>query len=221
MDYKEILEHIVNKDKKGLEALYVRYGKRYYQFAVNQWHLTEDDAWKVVYQTLETLILKLPNYTIESEEHFDNLIFKIFVNFLRQFFRSHRTHQYDIVYVDFNMQESAGNETDEETLREEGESLPDEDAKNFLPVDDQLVNRLYEAEVSEDPRLMLFKQALSLLKSDEQSILLLKAQDYSYDEIAEMLGIENNQMKVRHHRLKNKLKKLFENLLNNDHGKAK
>src|SRR5688572_14823202 len=93
MEYQEIIKLILSKDKAGLEALYNIYGQKFYSHAVTRWNLSEDDAWEVVYQTLETLVLKLPEYRFESKGHFDNFIFKVFINFLRQFYRKHRHRQ--------------------------------------------------------------------------------------------------------------------------------
>src|SRR5262245_62107573 len=100
MDYKEIIELIIRKDKQGLEALYNLYGQKFYSYAVKRWSLDEDSAWEVVYQTLETLVLKLPGYEFESKLHFDNFLFKVFTNFLRQFYRKHRNQQMDTVGPD-------------------------------------------------------------------------------------------------------------------------
>jgi RNA polymerase sigma-70 factor (ECF subfamily) len=59
------------------------------------------------------------------------------------------------------------------------------------------------------PMLARLEAALAQLNETEQSLLLLKAQQFSYDEIAQMLGLENNQLKVRHFRAKQRLITLF------------
>jgi RNA polymerase sigma factor (sigma-70 family) len=218
MDYKNILALIDQKDKKGLEALYTLYGTKFYQFAVNKWELNEDEAWDVIYKTLETLVLKLPEYAFESQAHFDNFIFKVFVNYLRQYFRSHRKHQYDIVYVDFTQQES---ENDTDASRDGADGPAEPDPFRPIPIDDHVFNEVYEVDIADSPRLSLLKQALAQLDHSDQQLLMLRAQNYSYDEIAQFLQIENNQLKVRHLRCKNKLKKLFLKLLTDDHAKAK
>jgi RNA polymerase sigma factor (sigma-70 family) len=64
----------------------------------------------------------------------------------------------------------------------------------------------------ETPILQAISQALDKLKPIERDLLMLKVQNYSYDEIAKLLSIENNQLKVKHHRAKNKLVKLLKEI---------
>jgi len=61
-DYRTILQFISENSPKGLELLYLRYGKPFYSFALERWKFSEDEATEIVYKTLETLVLKLPNY---------------------------------------------------------------------------------------------------------------------------------------------------------------
>ena len=199
MDYKEILDKIARKDKSGLEALYNAYGQKFYFYAAKKWSLSEDDAWDVVYQTLETLILKLPGYTFESGQHFDNFIFKVFVNFLRQHYRKSRKEQFEKINVEIESNIGA----DPENLTEEGE------ASVSFEIDANSFNDYYKAGSIENPQLLALEKALGLLDNEERDLLLLRAQNYSYDEIAHMLKIENNQLKVKHHRSKLKLLKLL------------
>lgn len=214
MEYQQILELIANKDKKALELLYQQYGQKFYSYAIHKWQMDTELAWEVVYHTLETLLLKLSDYQIESQAHFDNLIFKIFVNFLRQAFRKHRKRQYDIEYVDFNEQEAQDrDETDHEDSPQPIQSS--------VPIDANLFNRAYETDVNENPRLTALKQALSEMNETERNILLLRAQNYSYEEIAQMLHIENKSLKVKYLRSKNKLRKIFENIQTDDHATEK
>lgn len=214
MEYHQILELIAVKDKKALELLYEKYGQKFYSYAINKWQMDTELAWESVYNTLETLLLKLPDYQIESQAHFDNLISKIFVNFLRQAFRKHRKRQYDIEYVDFNEQEAEDkDEIDHEDLHPSTQSS--------VPIDANLFNRAYETDVSENPRLTALKKALSGMDETERNILLLRAQNYSYDEIGKMLHIESKNLKVKYLRGKNKLRKLFENNQTDDHATEK
>jgi RNA polymerase sigma factor (sigma-70 family) len=199
MNYIEILDLLSRKDKSGLEALYACYGKKFYGYAIKKWLLDEDDAWDVVYQTLDTLVLKLSDYQFESQAHFDNLIFKIFVNFLRQFFRKNRKHQYSLVYVD-DLENSSG---------EEGNNESEESIE--IQLDRQAFDEFYSLEKFENPKLLLLKEILKDMDPTDRDILLLRAQNYSYDEISRMLKIENKQLKVKHHRLKKKLTEIVNN----------
>ena len=187
MIYQDILQLIGNKDPKGLEELYQAYGSRFCAYAIQRWHLSEDEAWEVVYKTLETLVLKLSNYQFQSQALFEGFLFKVLVNFLRQHFRSKRnSHEDEIEFVDLN------NETE----------IPNYISKQ---ISKSAFTEYYKIESVENPELLTLNEALDKLASLDKDILLLRAQNYSYDEIANLLGIDNNQLKVKHHRAKQKL----------------
>jgi RNA polymerase sigma factor (sigma-70 family) len=125
----------------------------------------------------------------------------VFINFLRQFFRSHRNHQYDIVYVDFNDHEV-------ENLRDDSNV---ENLIKHLEIEDQEFSNFYnENSIVENSKLSNLQKALESLDPIDRELLLLRAQNYTYDEIAQMMNIENNQLKVKHHRAKTRLLKKIE-----------
>lgn len=182
---------IASKDPKGLELLYERYGKPFCSYAMKRWGLTEDEALEVIYKTLETLILKLPEYDFGSQAMFDGFLFKVFINFLRQKHRERRTKQLpQIEFFDL----------------EQEFKLPG-DVQDALS--QQAFSDYYSTENLESVQLKILKASLNQLEQMDRDILLLRAQNYSYDEIAIMLGTENNQLKVKHHRAKRKLMDLF------------
>lgn len=196
MDYLEILDLASKKDKRCLEILYTTYGRKLYSFAVEKWSLSEDDAWTVVYQTLDTLILKLSEYKFESKNHFENFIFKVFTNFLRQFYRSTQRQQSDIHFVSIDQYNIA---SDEYTTGE----------PSVLEIEKKDFEEYYKSGKIENPLLIELQKGLKKLDDIERSLLLLRAQNFSYEEIAEFLRIDNNQLKVRHHRAIKKLLKLL------------
>lgn len=198
MDYKQILELIKSKDPKGYEALYLLYANKFFGYAVDKWLFSEDDAMNVVYQTLETLVLKISNYEFESKAHFENFIYKVFTNFLRQQFRQNRKKQQEISFATLP----------EIELDSQGESHDFSKIESSFSVD--AFDEYYQTEASDNPKLILLEMALEKLDKSDKEILLLRAQNFSYDEIAAMLGIENNQLKVKHHRAKSRLLKILE-----------
>jgi RNA polymerase sigma factor (sigma-70 family) len=201
VSYKDIIELLRVKDNKAYEALYILYADKFYGFSISKWNFSEEDGWEVVYQTLETLGLKLANYEFESQKHFDAFIFKVFVNFLRQKYRSNRRKEKDISFVRL---------VDIE-FGEKDEALEDVDINKIESAfSNEVFNDYYQNNEGENPKLIWLKSALSKLESTEKEILLLKAQNFTYDEIAVMLKIENNQLKVKHHRAKKKLLKMLE-----------
>lgn len=201
MDYKEILNLILETQKKGLEELYNTYGRKFYAYAVDKWKFDEDTSWDIVYQTLDTLVLKLNDYEFESKAHFENFIFKVFINYLRQYFRKNRKEQYNTInYLDLseNMDvvDIESQEFDKELLNK---------------IDEEFFTDYYEKELSANDKLNELTQALSKMDNMDKDILLLRAQNYTYDEIADILNIENAQLKVKHHRAKLKLLKILNN----------
>jgi RNA polymerase sigma factor (sigma-70 family) len=186
-DYGTILQFIKEKAPAGLELLYERYGRPFHKYALDRWNMGEEEAWEIVYKTLETLVLKLPSYEFENQAKFDAFLFKVFVNFLRQRHREMRSKQ--LPQLEFF----------------------DMDKEFVLPgyVQEALTKRAFDdyygSEVLENPQLRLLKASLEQLTPVDKDLLLLRAQNYSYDEIAALLGIENKQLKVKYHRAKEKL----------------
>lgn len=202
MTYSEIISLIDSKDRKGWESLFLMYGRKFYGFALNNWGFDEDSAWEVVYQTLQTIILKIGEYEIQSQVHFDNLLFKIFINYLRQYYRkTKKTDDVTIISLS-DLEVAASNETEENTVESE--------LKN--PFTKEFFSDYLENDETENPKLKQLELALEKLEPQEKDLLLLKANGFTYDQIAEMLKIANNQLKVKHHRAKNKLIKLLQAL---------
>lgn len=186
-DYQTILQFINDKAPEGLELLYEKYGRPFHKYALDRWNIGEEEAWEIVYKTLETLVLKLPKYEFENQVKFDGFLFKVFINFLRQQHREMRSKK--LPQLEFF----------------------DLDKEFVVPsyVQEALTKRAfadyYDSEVLENPQLRLLKASLKQLTQGDRDLLLLRAQNYSYDEIATLLGIENKQLKVKYHRAKEKL----------------
>lgn len=203
MTYLELIALIDAKDRRGWENLYLQYGRKFYGFAVSKWSFNEDDAWNIVYQTLETIILKISDYRIESQAHFDNLVFKIFTNFLRQEYRRLKKLEKEYQVLSYGEMDIAL----KDEMKDEGKKENEE-----IPFDEDFFKEYFETEETQNPKILDLEKALGMLSSFEKDLLLLKANNFSYDEIAQMLQVENNQLKVKHHRAKNKLIKLLQTI---------
>ena len=68
-------------------VLYERYGKKLSGYAQGAWKLNEDEAWDLVYKTLDKLMRSVSDYEFVSEEKFSSFVFKVFINYLRNFYR--------------------------------------------------------------------------------------------------------------------------------------
>lgn len=204
MDYKTIIEQLAEKNKKGYESLYILFANKFYGYAITKWNFSEDESWDIVYKTLETLVNKLSNYKFESQAHFNGFVFKVFINFLRQQYRLNKTREKEINFI--RLGEVDYGEVDSALEGIETNKIEGSFSKEFF-------TDYYHNEGGENPKLIELKKALEKLDKNEQDILLLKAQNYTYDEIAQMLRIENKQLKVKHHRAKHKLLVLLQELL--------
>jgi len=200
MKFDEIIKLIDEKNSKGWENLFLLYGQNFYGFAVINWKFNEDEAWNIVHNTLETIVLKIGEYEIKSQSHFDNLLFKIFTNFLRQAYRKKKKIEERFRVIPLGEMELANPD----------EPLEIELGELNVSFDEDFFNEYYEAEEIDNPKLKELELALSKLDPLDKELLLLKANEFTYDQIAELLNIENNQLKVKHHRAKQKLIKLLQ-----------
>lgn len=76
--------------KELLGEVYERYGKKLYSYAICTWKLDEDNAWDIIYKTLDKVVASYKNYTFESEGKFASFVFKIFINLLRNHYRANQ-----------------------------------------------------------------------------------------------------------------------------------
>jgi RNA polymerase sigma factor (sigma-70 family) len=194
--YTDILSKIAERNSSGIEALYMQYSKQFRGYVMTQWKFDEDAAWEVIYQTLEALVLKLPSYTFNSQVEFDRLVFKFFLNFVRQYYRKHQSKR-EIQWVSLNDSQGSNNiEFDEK------------DNDTFI----NTVEEFYDSDEIVSPNLEKLDKCLEQLNTIDRELLLLRAREYSYEQIAKMLEIENNQLNVKYLRAKQKLIKLFNQL---------
>ena len=190
MDYKDIIQLVRSKDKKGVEALFTDYGEKLYSYAIAKWFFSEDSAWEMIYKTLDTLLLKLPGYELTSQAHFNNLVFKIFKNNLRQYYRDKKRKEGKIEFVAVEHPEN---------LKGTEVSIGPLDFEDY-----------YENEVLDSALFAHLKVSLEKLDPFEKELVLLRAQNYPYKEIAQMLNTEDEQLKVKYHRALKKLKDQIE-----------
>jgi RNA polymerase sigma-70 factor (ECF subfamily) len=183
---EETYKIIGRKGKEGISLLYERYGKRLYSYAVFNWKLTEDESWDIVYKTLYKVIETSPRYEFESEKKFGSFVFKVFVNYLRQYYRdTKRTKEYlEVTSI-------------EETFLPPGTLESKEDPKE-----------------SNSEKMNLLKQELEQLEDWERMLLLLRSQDMPYSEIAKYVDKPAEQLKVYYQRLKTTVTKRINEKLN-------
>ena len=181
-------ELLKKKERKSIEILYLRYGRRLQQFAVNTWKADVDDATEIVYQTLYKTIGSFEKYTFSSEKKFASFVFTLFMNLLRNHHRDSekRKEFLDVSYKDDL--ESIGMSESAEFTESSGTDL----------------------------RMQLLQHELEQLEDWERMLLLLRAQDMPYADIARYVDKPEEQLKVYHQRLKNRLAaKMNERIMKN------
>jgi RNA polymerase sigma-70 factor (ECF subfamily) len=183
--FQKISDLVKKRDSNALKILYEEYGKKFYSYSLKRWYLSQDEGWEVVYRTLETLVLKLSNYTFSTQADFDRFIFRVLINFLRQNYRSAQAKSKDIEFVDLDSIDLGNN------------------FEKYLST--ASLKDYYKTESFDSPILTHLKSVLENFSEVDRDLLLLRAQNFSYEEIAKMLNLDNAQLKVRHHRAKKKL----------------
>lgn len=197
MTTHDIAQQLSQPTSKLLEWLYEQYARRWYGIATVRWGLDADSAWDVIYKTLDTLLDKRTSLPTDPPAYFENYLFKVFTNNLRQCLREQARREETMRLVPMNRDPTA--------------ETPNylEDSVELSITDETYEKLLADEETQTQPMLARLETALAQLTETDQSLLLLKAQQFSYDEIAQMLGLENNQLKVRHYRAKQRLITLF------------
>ncbi len=167
----DIISKLKQKDADGITLLYNRYGKQLYGYSVSKWKLSEDDSWDLIYKTLYKVISVIDNYTFENENKFRALLFKIFINYLRNHYRDNKNKHPETT----ELLESHGK------LNAEKDEQPD---------------------VKQSPLMKCLQQVLHVLEDWQRIVLLMRAQNYSYEDIAKYVSRPAGQLKVYHMRLK-------------------
>lgn len=192
--FLEISELVKKKDRRALELLYDQYGASFYSYCIDRWNLEEDDAWDVVYKTLETLVLKLSNYSFSSNKHFERFIFRVLINFLRQNYRAANSKTKNVEFIDMDGLDA-------------GKAF-----EKYLNA--KSLQNYFDSDSFESPMLDHLAHALEQLEAKDRDLLLLRAQNFSYEEIASMLNVSAEHLKVQHHRAKKKLINLLNSTSN-------
>jgi DNA-directed RNA polymerase specialized sigma24 family protein len=162
-----------DKNKETIALLYGRYGKKLYGFAVAKWNVSEDDAWELVYKTLYKAMDTAGRYTFADENKFIAFLFKIFINYLRNHYRD--TKAKGIVTTEL-LEKHEKLSSDRKEQEEETEST--------------------------SPLMKCLRKVMALLDDWQRILLLMRAQDHSYEDISGYVSRPGNQLKVYHMRLK-------------------
>jgi RNA polymerase sigma factor (sigma-70 family) len=168
----DIASKIKEKDTDAIALLYNRYGKKLFGYARIKWNLNEDDAWEIVYKTLYKVIKVIDNYQFEDENKFVGFLFKVFINYLRNHYRDTKDKQLDLV----ELEETHYKQKDDKQEQAEPVKL--------------------------SPLMECLQKVLQLMEDWQRTILLMRAQEYTYEAISKYVNKPEEQLKVYHMRLK-------------------
>lgn len=196
----QIINSIRSKDKNALESLYNNYGIKLFSFARTNWNLSEDDGWELVYNTLFKVIEVIDRYDFKNEKHFQNWIYKIFKNELFQFYRRNENKASFKDFVSLEAFKTKQIEPDEDWQKvSDGIGI-----LNNISNEDYLLQ-----EETVNPTIVALENALNEIGDFNKQLLLLRAQGFTYEEVASFLGVDKKNLKVKYLRAKQKVIKLL------------
>jgi len=175
-----------SRNKETIALLYERYGKKLYGYAITKWKVSEDDSWELIYKTLYKILDVADKYSFEDEGKFIGFLFKIFINYLRNHYRDKKAK--GII---------------------ETELLEHHEKIKFDKKESEDENK------SESPLMKCLQKVLELLDDWQRILLLMRAQDYSYEQISKYVYKSDDQLKVYHMRLKKVVTAKTNDCLNN------
>ncbi|MEO1054489.1 MAG: hypothetical protein AAFX87_27900 [Bacteroidota bacterium] len=101
----EIVQLVKENPRKGLEELFETYSNKLFSYCISNWGFSEDEGWDLIYSTFETILDSIKGYDFESERHFENFLFKVFKNNLRQLYRKQKALSEHIQFVPLELRE--------------------------------------------------------------------------------------------------------------------
>ena len=87
-----------------LKVLYESYAKKLLRYTCNNYKISEDDAWTVVYKTIYKMAEVNHKYTFDNRHKQAGFIFKTHINFLRNYFRDRRS--FETIHREVEMNEN-------------------------------------------------------------------------------------------------------------------
>jgi RNA polymerase sigma factor (sigma-70 family) len=181
------------KDKeKGISWLFENYGKKLVGYGMNVYKISEDSAWDIAYKSIYRVQEVCFQYSFESEQKFGSFIFRVYINYLKNFLRDENTRTQNAVFI------------------------PLEESKR-----DFASSRSSGRPNSSNPMMNKLKDELDKMDDWQRILLLMRSQGVSYSEIANYVNKPEDQLKVYYARLKNTLtNKMQEHFPNNKQNEA-
>lgn len=87
---------------KAVKELYETYAKKLFAYTKKNYGIAEDDIWAIVYKTIYKMAEVKDRYAFENELKKSAFIFKMHINFLRNYFRDNKSFEASLYEVEMN-----------------------------------------------------------------------------------------------------------------------
>ncbi len=85
---KNTIKNIQQKtEKERIEWLFNNFSAGLNRYAIAQWQVEEDARWDLIYQTIYKVAVVLPTKEIADIKHIQSLLFRTFINLLKNYLR--------------------------------------------------------------------------------------------------------------------------------------
>jgi RNA polymerase sigma factor (sigma-70 family) len=95
----ENIKKILGNKEEGVKWLYENYGRKLIGYSRNVYKISEDAGWDLVYKTIYKVQEVYTQYNFENEQKFASFIFRIFINYLKNFIRDENTRTQGAVFI--------------------------------------------------------------------------------------------------------------------------
>ena len=165
------------KDKeKGISWLFENYGKKLVGYGTNVYKIPEDPAWDLAYKSIYRVQEVYSQYTFETEQKFASFIFRVYINYLKNYIRDENTKTQNAVFIPL-----------------------EESKRDFSSAKGS------SGSAAKNPMMEKLRSELEKLEDWQRVLLLMRSQGVAYSDIANYVNKPENQLKVYFARLKNAL----------------
>ena len=163
----------------GVNYIYKQFNEFLFKIARSE-GLSIEDSEEITHNTFLKMIKAIHKFEYRNDNSFKAWLVKIHKNHIKEFKRKNRIQ---VKYLD---------DEEESVIVHHIDFLQDSTDP-----------------ISNDPRLEAIRDEINKLSEDDRILLTMRAKEIPYELISEIIGVNPKTLKVRHHRLNQKLQKLL------------
>jgi len=95
----EKIRKILDNKEQGVKWLYENYGRKLLGYSLNVYKIPEDAGWDLVYKTIYKVQDVHNQYQFENEGKFASFLFRIFINYLKNYVRDENTRTQGAIFI--------------------------------------------------------------------------------------------------------------------------